>query len=152
MEGVFNRKVKEHTGDLSSANIENDERYLKFMKAVYLINRSKDFSIARNEEDEELEMTQATVDIHCPYTKEVMVHPVKCKKCNHVYEKVNVEQLLLKKRVIQCPVVGCKVKDMVLADLEPDLDMEVTIKQAQRNAKKNRQEKTSNAIELECDD
>ncbi|KAJ8894081.1 hypothetical protein PR048_006691 [Dryococelus australis] len=72
------------------------------------------------DDDEDVVLTAAEINIHDPFTRRVIVDPVKNIKCGHSYDRETIEEML-KKGSIKCPYLSCPNRTEVrLVDLEPD--------------------------------
>jgi len=59
-------------------------------------------------EDDDVALTQAEVNIRCPYTGMDMTDPVRNKHCGHVYDREGIlGHIKAKKDKAKCPVGGC---------------------------------------------
>merc|ERR1719242_292834 len=59
-------------------------------------------------EDEDVAVTQAEVNIKCPYTGQNMVDPVRNEICGHIYDHKGIlGHIKAKKNRAKCPVGGC---------------------------------------------
>ena len=51
-----------------------------------------------DEDDDDVIMTSEEVGVKCPYTQSVMKEPVKNKICGHNYEKMAINEFILRKK------------------------------------------------------
>ncbi|KAI8505854.1 E3 SUMO-protein ligase NSE2 [Branchiostoma belcheri] len=86
------------------------------------------------DDDDEIEMTQAEVNLKCPLTQQEFKEPVKNKKCGHVYDKGPILQHIRRKRGVKCPVSACANTDPI-----SEQDLEVDVEMRRKIDKKNRQ-------------
>lgn len=87
---------------------------------IYLRSGDANSGATTNVVDDDVEMEEniQTVD---PLTKNPLVHPVRNKLCNHVYEKSSITEAIQMNRRTRCPAVGCPNKKCLeLADLVED--------------------------------
>ena len=70
-----------------------------------------------------MEIDEAISNID-PLTKQLITHPVRNRRCNHVYDKKTVEASLKINAALRCPIVGCanKVK-ILMVDLIEDKEL-----------------------------
>ncbi|XP_076054748.1 E3 SUMO-protein ligase NSE2-like [Oratosquilla oratoria] len=73
------------------------------------------------EEGEDLVQTQAELNLIDPFSKKLMVEPVRHKPCGHVFDLRSLKSL--KKKVVRCPQMGCSYRQPIqLKNLEEALD------------------------------
>ncbi|XP_059620664.1 uncharacterized protein LOC132264461 [Phlebotomus argentipes] len=66
-----------------------------------------------------------------PFTKKSLVHPVRNRKCNHVYDKDSLMNVIKMNPRVRCPYVGCTNKDFLrMADVEEDFALKFTLQNA----------------------
>lgn len=104
-------------GKKSSEMDASDHRWVQ---EVYEIAGEDTGSAAVIDNDEEIQMTQADVNLKCPITGAILIDPVKSSTCNHTYGSIAVQNWLKQKKV--CPVAGCN-RPLAKADLEVDRKM-----------------------------
>lgn len=51
-----------------------------------------------DDDDDDVIMTSEEVGIKCPYTQQVMKEPVRNKTCGHNYEKLAIQEFILRKK------------------------------------------------------
>lgn len=90
--------------------------------------------------DDDIEMTQTTINTKCPYTGKEMLIPMKNKICGHNYEKEGILQYIhQRKKKARCPLGGCSnEKPIELSDLEENKELKRYIDRKNRQAKKGR--------------
>ncbi|XP_063243352.1 E3 SUMO-protein ligase NSE2-like [Bacillus rossius redtenbacheri] len=72
------------------------------------------------DEEGDVVLTAVDVIVHDPFTRRVMVEPVRNVKCGHSYERASIEAMI-KQGPTKCPYVSCPNRTEVrLVDLEPD--------------------------------
>lgn len=86
--------------------------------------------------DDDVEMTQQTVNTKCPYTGKEMVMPMRNKICGHNYEKEGILQYIKqRKKKARCPLGGCSnEKPVELTDLEENRELRRYIDRKNRQA------------------
>lgn len=67
-------------------------------------------------DSQELAITEALISNHDPFTKCRLRDPLVNRKCQHVYERATIMELLSKNKRIRCPVVGCRNRDYIMKD------------------------------------
>ncbi|KAL0486278.1 E3 SUMO-protein ligase [Acrasis kona] len=149
LEGAFIRKSTEKQGSLNKEDVKKDERYISFRKAIYDIHKAEDFFT--KVDDDEIEVSQAERDIHDPCSKEVIEHPVRNRKCGHVYDKATIIHYIKSSRKNMCPVAGCR-STVAENDLERDLEMEIYIKRKLKNQSATQTTEIDDAIDLSDED
>ena len=136
---------------LSDEDVKKDQRYRRFMNAVWDVhhpNEPLDFG-----DEDDVVVARGPVVIHDPITKMVMEHPVKSKVCGHVYEKDSIEELIRKGfgGECDCPVAGCN-KRVRKIDLMKDREVELEIEKEIKRRKASSQQPTLDAVDLDDDD
>ncbi|KAH8251059.1 hypothetical protein KR026_008481 [Drosophila bipectinata] len=66
-----------------------------------------------DDEDDDIQIQGNSDDvfsIYDPWTKEVMLHPVRNTKCGHVYDRDSVMRIIKENLSTRCPVLGCGSK------------------------------------------
>lgn len=75
-------------------------------------------------DDDELAVTNETIQMIDPYTKQEFTDPVKNKVCGHTYERSVITELLATHVHGQkCYWMGCKNRNVRKDDLEPDYEL-----------------------------
>jgi SUMO ligase MMS21 Smc5/6 complex component len=90
------------------------------------------------------------MDVLCPIGRNIMVEPMKSKKCPHVFEMGNIESFLGKVQK-NCPVAGCIAK-LSIGDMTKDYDTEIAIKEYLKNGQSKINTNPSIALSDEEDD
>nr|CAD7424891.1 unnamed protein product [Timema monikensis] len=94
-------------------------KYLEYKKNITALLHQGD--------REDLLLTEAEQCIIDPFTKQIMINPVKNKQCGHNYEKATVIQIIATKKS-RCPVVNCPNKKYIEdADLESNDQLKLYI-------------------------
>lgn len=116
-------ELEKHAVARNSIAIKDEQ----MMRKVRHNLKEKDMS--NNDDDEiEVEATQgnAESELKCPLTAMMFTDPFKNKVCHHVYEKQAIVNHLRMKR--DCPVMGCRNRQVTLQQLEPDEEMKIRVR------------------------
>ncbi|XP_065086286.1 uncharacterized protein LOC135708209 [Ochlerotatus camptorhynchus] len=122
------------------SNVKQLKRYKDYIAHARSILSSQDqddSNDSRSDEDEEMvQMDEAIIDTD-PITKRPLEVPVRNIRCNHVYEKSAIEQMIKTNPRTRCPVMGCAAAQFVtLADLQEDEKLRQKLKMQRRTKNK----------------
>eukprot|EP00055_Hartaetosiga_balthica_P005340 m.15513 g.15513 ORF g.15513 m.15513 type:complete len:213 (-) comp4487_c0_seq1:265-903(-) len=67
-----------------------------------------------------ISQTQAEISLKCPLTTKEFVNPIQSKKCGHTFEASAVESYIARKGKFNCPVQGCKHREVSLRNISTD--------------------------------
>jgi len=137
---------------MSEAELKKNERYRRFMTEIFRVHHPNETLSFDDDEDEDLIMGAAEIQIHCPVGKNIMEQPVKSKKCGHVFDRPNIVDLIRTsgggRRVVDCPVAGC-MSSIAEADLVADRQVEIDIQREIRKRREKASQLTDDAVVLE---
>ncbi|KAH8327561.1 hypothetical protein KR074_000781 [Drosophila pseudoananassae] len=74
---------------------------------------NRDLPRSEDDEDDDIQIQGNSNDVFSifdPWTKEVMLHPVRNTKCGHVYDRDSVMRIIKESLSTRCPVLGCGSK------------------------------------------
>lgn len=99
-------------------NVKQLKRYKDFIGQAKMFLKADQEGGPSGDDDLQVEDTICDID---PITKRPLEIPVRNKKCNHVYEKRSIEELIRNNPRTRCPVMGCAANEYVsLGDLQED--------------------------------
>lgn len=120
------KTIEQQRNDLQ-AYVTSNESY-KFINNISFILTHPEDPLPDEVEDEEISVAGGKISLKDPISLNYFEHPMKSRRCNHVYEKQHVLQALLDNTIgHQCPVSGCSSR-MNANDLIPDELMTLRVK------------------------
>lgn len=85
-------------------------------------------------DSQELAITEAQMATTDPFTKRPLKEPLVNRKCEHIYEKATIYELLERNSRVRCPVVGCRNRENIAkSHLEDDPYVKAQLRNAQSN-------------------
>ncbi|XP_070533070.1 E3 SUMO-protein ligase NSE2-like [Ptychodera flava] len=124
----------------SDANLGRHPKILELNEKLWQIKHPGETApsqmVSVDPGDEDLMMSQATVNTKCPITQQEMVDPVQNKVCHHSYEREAILQHIAGGHGRRkCPVAGCGNKKPVdKRDLEDNSTLKHSIERRNRQA------------------
>ncbi|EDS32716.1 quijote [Culex quinquefasciatus] len=113
----FDRRYQSNT-TTGKTNVKQLKRYKDFIGQAKMFLKADQEGGPSGDDDLQVEDTICDID---PITKRPLEIPVRNKKCNHVYEKRSIEELIRNNPRTRCPVMGCAANEYVsLGDLQED--------------------------------
>ncbi|XP_017872105.1 PREDICTED: E3 SUMO-protein ligase NSE2 [Drosophila arizonae] len=111
-------------------NIKQSAEYKEFKQRLTAVGGDSNATNVNDEEvTEVVEPGGKVVSMFDPWSKKLMLNPVRNTKCGHHYEKDSVDAMLQGNSGIRCPVVGCPIKSCIsLKHLEPDIALREKIR------------------------
>lgn len=89
-----------------------------------------------DEEEDEIQIASEKRSFRCPLSLAIMKEPFTCRICKHSFEKSAITEYITgpngRGRVAKCPVPGCNVEQMTLADFYSDDVLLRRIKRAEQ--------------------
>lgn len=112
---MFDEVYKEEYNKVHIKDMKSTKAYQDMVSIIniYLKPSEDDGTIASNnviDEDIEMEENIPTMD---PITKNPLVHPVRNKICNHVYEKSSILEAIKMNSRTRCSTLGCSNKEFI---------------------------------------
>lgn len=142
-EELYLQMVQTRIKTFTEDDYRQNQHYLNFKRRIWAIHHP-DEPLPWEKDEDIVESSQSTTSLLCPISRQMMVHPVKNRKCNHVYELDNIRNLMTNhfksrhnrraghQRPCPCPVAACQAT-VSEADLEPDLFVSALLEQARRS-------------------
>ncbi|XP_055066036.2 E3 SUMO-protein ligase NSE2 [Misgurnus anguillicaudatus] len=136
-------RFTELMAEVSDRDLQRHSKVKAFKDSIkkYAIQASQTTTENTEEElDDDIAVTQSQPNFTCSLTQDVMVNPVKNKKCQHYYDKDAILEMIKarhrNKKRCRCPKVGCGNADVQESDLELDLVMKRKIQNQKRQGGK----------------
>lgn len=67
-------------------------------------------------DSQELAITETLIATTDPFTKRPLKNPLVNRKCEHIYERETIFEILARKSRTRCPVMGCGNRDYITKD------------------------------------
>lgn len=117
-------EFEKHNIEKNSIEVKDEEMSRKIRK--YL--KEKEPAKQGDDDEIEVEVTQSNreSELKCPLTGMLFQNPYRNKLCGHVYDLHGIQQHLRIKK--DCPVMGCKNKNVTMEALEPDEEMKLKVR------------------------
>lgn len=85
---------------------------------TFLLGEEADSSM---NDSQEIAITEAQLATTDPFTKRRLTDPMVNRKCDHVYERAIIFEILRTNKRLRCPVIGCRNRDYITPnDLHED--------------------------------
>lgn len=109
--------------------LKNGEKWTnEFKMAVHDVRQNPEYAQVT---DAEVVVSRVSMDYRCPITQDEIKEVMRSTKCNHVYEKRAVLEMLRMHHNIRCPKMGCTAQ-ISKKDLEHDVALERRIMRKRR--------------------
>ncbi|XP_071105353.1 E3 SUMO-protein ligase NSE2-like [Haliotis cracherodii] len=144
LERDLDLKLKELQVENRKSNLKQHEKYTDLEQKIQELQNpdvagEPQLSMpSTSAEDDEICMTEETVNTMCPYTRQEMKFPMQNKLCKHNYEKEAILEYISRRgKKAKCPVSGCaNNKPIEQSDLEDHKTLRRYIERANRQAGK----------------
>lgn len=121
-------EILEHE-EKKRTNIKQSAEYKEFKQLMTAVASDSNATNVNDEVTEVVEPGGKVVSMFDPWSKKLMLNPVRNTKCGHHYEKDTVDAMLEGSSSVCCPIVGCPIKCYIKSNhLEPDTDLREKIR------------------------
>lgn len=115
-----------HSEESVSAMLAGDAALLYISNAKFVLDHPED-PLPDDLADDDVAISGGKISLKDPLSLNYFVDPVLSRKCQHVYEKEHIFQLLEAQLPLDCPVTGCAAR-LLRADLREDKLMALRVK------------------------
>lgn len=154
-ERIIQDKMQQFTAAHAGTQLNiHDEKFCREIRSSLGIKDHASRAKNGDDSDEELEVLRhpaGTQSLKCPITASLYEEPLRNKVCGHVYSKAGIMQML-RARQTNCPVAGCRNRQVTMEQLEDDMETAMKVKRQRRREETERQQRASQAIYDDSDE
>ncbi|KAI8980548.1 hypothetical protein BDB01DRAFT_235310 [Pilobolus umbonatus] len=85
------------------------EKYVQFRQAIWSVHHPDEQlpPLAPDNKDEDLIVSTTKLSLKCPITTTWLEYPMTCVMCKHTFSKNAIDDLLMRRPAVPCPIPGC---------------------------------------------